>query len=111
MGGRRPCAAPGCPRLVDRVSHCPAHARQVEQQRGSRILRGYDQQWRTLRDSFMSRSTNQLCRACQSQGIITLATDVDHVVPFESISDPRRLDPSNLQPLCKRCHALKHAGG
>lgn len=46
------CSQPGCPNLTDR-RHCTAHAREHEQQRGSRQQRGYDrahererQRWR-----------------------------------------------------------------
>jgi 5-methylcytosine-specific restriction endonuclease McrA len=35
--------------------------------------------------------------------------DVDHIIPFESIDDPRRLDWNNLQSLCARCHDRKSA--
>jgi 5-methylcytosine-specific restriction endonuclease McrA len=48
-----------------------------------------------------------LCRACEAAGCVTLAQEVDHVQPFEGLTDPRRLDPSNLQPLCTRCHRKK----
>jgi 5-methylcytosine-specific restriction protein A len=35
------------------------------------------------------------------------ATDVDHIVPFQDVDDPRRLDPTNLQSLCHECHSRK----
>jgi 5-methylcytosine-specific restriction endonuclease McrA len=39
-------------------------------------------------------------------GTRTLATDVDHVTPIRE-APGRRLDPENLQPLCKSCHSVK----
>lgn len=36
-------------------------------------------------------------------GRVTAATVVDHIVPVREAPD-RRLDPDNLQPLCKHCH-------
>lgn len=112
MGGRRPCAVPGCPELLDPgQSRCRAHADQAEQVRGSRIVRGYDNEWLRLRAWFMSLPANQLCRVCQSNGIVTIATDCDHITPFRSIRDPLRLATSNLQPLCRACHNRKTAGG
>ena len=39
----RPCATPGCPRLVPPgTRHCADHARQADRARGSRQARGYD---------------------------------------------------------------------
>lgn len=38
----------------------------------------------------------------------TPAVLVDHIVPVE-IAPERRLDRTNLQPLCQRCHAIKTA--
>ncbi|MCC7419957.1 MAG: HNH endonuclease [Planctomycetaceae bacterium] len=32
---------------------------------------------------------------------------VDHRIPFNGPDDPLRLDPSNLQSLCRRHHGLK----
>lgn len=43
--------------------------------------------------------------------IRTLATDVDHIIPFMSIEDPNRLDPRNLRSLCRSCHMRHHAHG
>ena len=106
----RPCGIPGCPVLTD-GPRCPAHQRQHEQARGSRIERGYDKDWLRLRSWFMGQPENQLCRHCLAKGIVTLAVDCDHVIPFRDRDDPRRLDPKNLQPLCRDCHAIKTNGG
>src|SRR4029453_1358159 len=102
----RPCGIPGCPVLTN-GPRCPAHARQHERQRGSRIDRGYDKEWLRLRSWFMAQPENQLCRHCWMKGIVTVAVDCDHVIPFRGQHDPRRLDPKNLQPLCRDCHAMK----
>jgi 5-methylcytosine-specific restriction protein A len=49
-----------------------------------------------------------LCVECQRQGIVTPATDLDHIMP-------KRLGgtdaPENLQPLCHSCHSRKTAAG
>ena len=35
--------------------------------------------------------------------------EVDHIVPFKGKDDPLRLDETNLQSLCRPCHATKTA--
>ena len=106
----RVCAAPSCSALVGAGrSRCDLHRRD---HRPCRTVRGYDEDWQKLRQWFMSQPDHQLCRACRDRGVVTLATDCDHVIPFRSMTDPRRLDPTNLQPLCKPCHSRKtRAGG
>ena len=104
----RPCAVPGCPVLVGGGhTRCTLHA----YTRASRTARGYDEDWQRLRESFMRHPDNVLCRSCLDRNVITLAVDVDHIIPFRSRDDPRRLDRKNLQSLCKRCHSLKTRGG
>jgi 5-methylcytosine-specific restriction endonuclease McrA len=50
-----------------------------------------------------------LCIKCLKQDRVTAANDVDHIVPFKGLNDPLRLDPSNLQSLCRPHHRLKSA--
>jgi len=105
----RPCLEPGCVALVGvGQSRCSVHAKEV---RGSRTARGYDEDWQRLRSWFMHKPENQLCRRCLERNVITLATECDHVDPFRSLDDPKRLDQNNLQALCKTCHAIKTRGG
>lgn len=44
-----------------------------------------------------------LCAFCWSKGLTVAATVADHI---ETVRDAphRRLDPTNLQSLCKPCH-------
>ena len=96
---KRVCAAPGCSTLVSK-GRCPAHTK-------SRHERGYDSRWVRLRDWFMRQPENALCRRCETEdGRVTIATDADHIVPFDGPNDPKRLDPDNLQPSC-RYHNLQ----
>ena len=85
----------------------PAPASAFTLRQGSRQARGYGADWERLRDWFLRQPENVLCRACEAVGRTTLATDVDHVVAFERVDDAKRLDPSNLQALCRRCHRKK----
>ncbi|WP_429234787.1 HNH endonuclease signature motif containing protein [Aeromonas salmonicida] len=64
--------------------------------------------WRVLRDGFMSRKENLLCRRCLVVGITTPAEIADHIIEISDNWD-LRLDPLNLQPLCWCCHNTKTA--
>jgi 5-methylcytosine-specific restriction protein A len=98
---------PGCPALVESGhARCPVHSKDL---RLSRTKRGYDERWIRLRAAFMREPAHQLCAHCHARGRIELATECDHVIPFRSMDDPRRLDPNNLQPLCATCHRQKTA--
>ena len=66
--------------------------------------RGYDATWHKL--SRMVRMEEPLCRHCLREGRVTAATLVDHIVPLSQRLD-LRLDRTNLQSLCVRCHSLK----
>lgn len=102
--------SPTCPNLVAK-GPCKACARKRDQLRGSRHQRGYDAAWVRLTDVFWRDPAHQYCRRCAARGIQEAATQVDHIVPFEGLEDPRRLDPTNLQPLCGTCNrqkALEH---
>lgn len=65
--------------------------------------RGYDGDWRRLRMWFLRR--NPVCVRCRLLGLVTPATEVDHITPIRDGGE--RLDQSNLQALCKRCHSRK----
>lgn len=71
--------------------------------RPSSARRGYGSHWRRLRALVLAGEP--LCRQCGSNGIITEATEVDHIVAIAkggSVSDL-----NNLMPLCKSCHSAK----
>ena len=42
-------------------------------------------------------------------GLITVATDVDHIVRVSGPDDPRFFDETAVQSLCHACHARKTA--
>ena len=58
--------------------------------------------WQRLRASVLSGEP--LCRHCAARGIVTEATDVDHIS-----GDPGDNSSENLQPLCHSCHSRKTA--
>lgn len=61
--------------------------------------------WRKLRHIYKMR--HPLCRHCMDNGIINPSQEIDHVVPISAGGE--KLDWSNLQALCKRCHSIKTA--
>ena len=106
---KRPCRYPGCPNLCGSGTYCPEHsAESPDRLRGSAAERGYDAKWRRARKRFLQR--HPLCANCLSQGVLTPATVVDHIVPHRG---DRALfwDEKNWQPLCKNCHDRKTGSG
>lgn len=70
-------------------------------QRGTSTQRGYDVRWRKLRNYVLANEP--MCRMCVAIGVDRPASAVDHIEPI--IDAPhRRLDITNLQPLCLHHH-------
>lgn len=65
--------------------------------------RGYGRQWQRLRQSILERD-EYLCVSCLKRGILTPATDVDHITPKAKGGSDL---PDNLQSLCSECHKDK----
>ena len=106
------------PRFCTKAGHpsftgarCPlcskASYQAQDQLRGSAASRGYNAAWRRLRLRILA--DEPLCRFCAEEGKVTTAVDVDHIQAFTSMDDPRRLDPSNLRPLCRSHHSARTA--
>jgi 5-methylcytosine-specific restriction protein A len=75
--------------------------------RGTASDRGYD--WRWARYSKRYLRAHPLCRMGEQQGRVEAAELVDHIIPVKSAGDPGFYEESNLQPLCRKCHAIKTA--
>jgi 5-methylcytosine-specific restriction enzyme A len=103
-----PCRKPGCPAKLERGngSLCPEHRkaeyRKQDQRRSSSTQRGYDADWRRVRD--WKRATDPLCEQCWKDGTITPMAEVHHIIPI-AVDRSRRLDVTNLVSLCKACHS------
>ena len=59
--------------------------------------------WLKLRN--YKRSINPICEHCIKVNLITPFHVIDHIKPISE--DGEALDLSNLQSLCKQCHAIK----
>ena len=105
MKNARPCAEPGCPRLVytQGVSRCEEHQekylRMLDQRRPTASQRGYDSEWARVRDSFLRR--NPKCVVCGEP-----ATIAHHVIRKRAGGPD---ESANLIPLCASCHGKHHA--
>ena len=67
--------------------------------------------WQKLRTAQLSDTP--LCERCRSEGRLTPATQVHHVVPVESTHDPVAMknlayDRANLMSVCEACHKAIH---
>jgi len=101
-----PARAPrlcSCGKVVPPGVTCACQARakaardaRADKKRGTASQRGLGADWRKVRQAHISR--HPFCWCGEK------AVDVDHIVP-RRIAPERRLDPSNLQSLCKRHHS------
>lgn len=66
----------------------------------------YPPDWKARRRKVLQRD-NYICQGCglRSTRVDNIRFDIDHIVPK---SDGGKHGLSNLQTLCKRCHAKKH---
>ena len=60
--------------------------------------------WRAVREIILTEQP--YCVECLKHGIFTLATEVDHIIDIAKRTD-LFLEKTNLQGLCKPCHAKK----
>jgi 5-methylcytosine-specific restriction protein A len=79
-------------------------AKRPDRTRGTATQRGYDRQWTKLRKVIFERDLG-LCQ--DPEGCDNFGEEVDHIVPFKGLADPKRLEPSNLRLLCRHHHAKK----
>jgi 5-methylcytosine-specific restriction enzyme A len=109
----QPCARPGCSALVAEGTRCPPHQaaheassagqrRSYDDRRGSPAARGYDSEWRRVKDAYRARHP-----MCEVPGCGRPTYDVDHV--RELRDGGARLDPGNLKALCRSHHVRKTA--
>lgn len=110
---------PDCPNLVT-AGRCPDCARAANQHRGSPSARGYDARWRARRARFLRRypfcgdrpgGVPPVMSRCREQGLVTAATQVDHVVPHRGNRALFDDEQHNWQSLCATCGARKSQAG
>ena len=101
---KRPCSYPGCGKLAD-GQYCDEHGQLAEKQY-NRYLRDpdtnkrYGRAWKKLRARFLLQ--HPLCELCRSEGRLTAAEEVHHVLP---LANGGTNEEGNLMALCKSCHS------
>ncbi|TDX31156.1 HNH endonuclease signature motif containing protein [Rhodovulum visakhapatnamense] len=117
---RKLCAASGCDDLaVPGAALCEEHeAERIERNRARRAKVKTAEEirrraklyaspaWKTARAAFLE--VHPLCADCAGLGLVTPATEVDHIARHEG-DRARFWDRSNWQALCKSCHSRKTA--
>lgn len=105
---KRLCNHPHCPDFQDKDGYCNKHAKErrdrYERTREGSHKRGYDNKWRKVRAVYLRRYP--LCVVCEKEGILLMATQVDHIIPHKG--DMKLFwSESNWQSLCSSCHSQK----
>lgn len=77
------------------------HAKEWRRERGAEQGQRYGTDWRRLRARHLEQ--HPLCATCGA-----VARYVDHKQTIRDAPE-RRLDPSNLESLCRSCHSRKTA--
>ena len=99
-----PCLDCGIPTARSRCDRCEeVRLTSTPDRRPTAHKRGYDYAWKVMRLHIIQRD-GAVCVACQkflTDGDIT----IDHIVPLAS--GGARLDPINLQVMCRKCNSSK----
>lgn len=108
------CPTWPCPHRVPCPVHGRAQALAKEHRRPNRDVRRWYYHARWVHPDWGLRAQvladDPWCIACQQRGVLTVATDIDHIVPHRG--DPELFwDRGNLQGLCRGCHAAKTGRG
>ena len=103
------CKRPWSGGKCGRCGHETRQTWEDDKRRGSRIDRGYDEAWIKLRAKKIA--TDPWCEEHLEQGELVPAEEVHHIMPFDGLDDPLRLDWDNLRSLCKPCHKAKRRKG
>jgi 5-methylcytosine-specific restriction protein A len=91
--------------MAMKVGRCEDHQPKawVSSEGKTASQRGYGAKWRKVRKQALSRD-NHLCRECYKNGILTPASEVDHILNKASGGTD---ELSNLQSICNSCHKRK----
>jgi 5-methylcytosine-specific restriction protein A len=108
----RPCRACRKALVNNRSGLCPACEPQEKTNwgkwqavKGTAEQRGYGWRWKQVRKQALERD-HYLCQECARRGVVTHATEVDHIIE-RSAGGTDEL--ANLQSLCAPCHRAKTA--
>ena len=101
---KKPCAHPGCSKLVTRrfcEDHAKQDAREYEKyRRDPETRKRYGRAWKRIRDRYIA--AHPLCEQCSRDGRLTPAQEVHHIKP---LANGGTHDVGNLMALCTACHS------
>lgn len=66
----------------------------------------HSQAWQAVREQVLARDGYQ-CQVCKRAGRLTPATTVHHIKSVRQ-APALKLDPANLETICKACHNAEH---
>lgn len=89
--------------LAPRVESLPARVQTMAQAAPTYGHGRGGRPWRRKREAVLKRD-RYLCQPCQRAGLITEATEVDHLV---NLAEGGTDDDTNLQAICTECHQEK----
>ena len=113
---KKKCLKINCNELIDyRNKFCSTHKELINQsnkdyerfrtERDKTYIKFYQsREWKNTRKSVMIE--DGLCQECLRQGYYKQADVVDHIIELKDDWD-KRLDKSNLRPLCHEHHNIK----
>ena len=84
---------------------CAVHSRPRKwghDKRGNAQQRGYGSDWQRVRKAAL-KAAQFKCNRCDSRAVV-----VHHIHEITGPNDPMRLEPSNLECLCRPCHERHH---
>lgn len=101
----KPCNQPRCTKYAVKDGRCEDHKKEswASSKGKTPTERGYGHKWRKQRGRALRRD-GHLCQECLKNGIITKATEVDHIL---NKANGGTDDLDNLQSLCNPCHKEK----
>lgn len=103
---KRPCAYSGCSLFAETgQQYCAEHLKLTNKhynkyERDPESNKRYGRAWKRIRDRYIK--AHPLCEECVTQGKLTPAEEVHHILP---LSRGGGHETSNLMALCKSCHS------
>ncbi|QYR24304.1 HNH endonuclease [Paenibacillus sp. sptzw28] len=84
------------------------YRQQQDRERGTAHERGYNSRWQKYSRAYLKRNPLCACDECARLPVPMPAEVVDHIKPHRGDTN-LFWDPSNHQPMAKRCHNRKTA--
>ena len=98
------------PYRTKRCDKCQSDYNKVKDQyRNEDIKRFRNSKYWKIKSKDIMKQYHYQCQICKHEGKDTVAKEVHHIIPL-SVDFDKRLDDSNLIPLCERCHDDVHRG-